>query len=374
MVTIQDAVENRFISSLVGRVRNSRFLCYWLGGLQVAQTMKNFAWIDGKSVNFTNFGAHDPNNYDDDEDCVMLSMRANGLGEWWDEHCSVLNRQLCQKYSDSNDEEINFSDQFSIHFVDTLARNEIKVQSALKEVRKTIAKMDRNLPYDIDTISLSITYGLSEKAKLLKDSIRKNWVKVNLTTTKINSTISIFAAKLEKKMIHHKDWVYSLNKTFDEINFDVIELTSDIETIQYLFDIDQRHVEKMTNNTLRKVSVLNIEQKYLMKIFNDKLLMRKSLFEIFKKRLTNVTKNEDNFFGSNKLQINQTEQITYEAFEEIEAELNKVETKATIIVAVAYLFTVFALFVSIDFTQLFCRKQKVIQSSSSFVNEGFSEY
>jgi hypothetical protein len=64
----------------------------WWIGLNDRAAEDTFVWTDGSPVDFTQWGAGEPNN-SGDEDCVHLS---SGSGDWNDLFCGQQNPYICR--------------------------------------------------------------------------------------------------------------------------------------------------------------------------------------------------------------------------------------------------------------------------------------
>ncbi len=64
----------------------------WMGMSDYASE-GDWTWVDGASVNFTNWGSGEPNNFGNDEDCMEVGYYANG--KWNDNSCSEQHPFMC---------------------------------------------------------------------------------------------------------------------------------------------------------------------------------------------------------------------------------------------------------------------------------------
>ncbi|XP_077993991.1 macrophage mannose receptor 1-like [Glandiceps talaboti] len=92
LVSILDADEQSFIS---GRLR------YYDGdlwiGLHDVSNEGNFEWLDGSTLEFTNWAVDEPNNYGEGEDCVEIYRGEDKYGEWNDQDCFLIREYVCKK-------------------------------------------------------------------------------------------------------------------------------------------------------------------------------------------------------------------------------------------------------------------------------------
>jgi hypothetical protein len=88
LVTINDAAENQWVFNMWG----DHFL--WIG-LNDAQNEGTFAWVSGEIVGYTNWAPGEPNNFNGDEDYVIMYPNSFSTGQWNDcdngVRCSGIN-------------------------------------------------------------------------------------------------------------------------------------------------------------------------------------------------------------------------------------------------------------------------------------------
>ncbi|XP_072020262.1 macrophage mannose receptor 1-like [Amphiura filiformis] len=80
---------------------NMKDLTYsmWIG-LSDRTFNHQFVWADGTVVDFTNWNNGEPNDADEDEDCVEMIYREDDVGEWNDLACATINGFVCQRNPD----------------------------------------------------------------------------------------------------------------------------------------------------------------------------------------------------------------------------------------------------------------------------------
>ncbi|XP_038076947.1 macrophage mannose receptor 1-like [Patiria miniata] len=71
----------------------------WIG-LSDITTNRQFKWIDGTTLDYTNWNSGEPNEYGGQEDCVEMYDHWNDAGEWNDQNCDTKNGYVCQSKPD----------------------------------------------------------------------------------------------------------------------------------------------------------------------------------------------------------------------------------------------------------------------------------
>ena len=86
-------IKNSYENEIVRRIADQAFgggIIIWIG-LNDINNEGIFKWADSSNItNYTNWNSGEPNNYNDNEDCVEM----NGYGYWNDYPCSSLGRQF----------------------------------------------------------------------------------------------------------------------------------------------------------------------------------------------------------------------------------------------------------------------------------------
>uniref|UniRef100_A0A2C9KE90 Macrophage mannose receptor 1-like n=1 Tax=Biomphalaria glabrata TaxID=6526 RepID=A0A2C9KE90_BIOGL len=90
LTSIHNSATQQFVIS--STVLQWRSLPAWIG-LSDAVSESNFQWIDGSSLNFSNWKYGEPNNSTVFEDCVELVQYSGG--QWNDNHCYVVQPFFC---------------------------------------------------------------------------------------------------------------------------------------------------------------------------------------------------------------------------------------------------------------------------------------
>ena len=90
LVTIDDMAENTWLDSRVDAYSTLR---WWIGYNDL--TVEGYWDWDGPYSNFTNWGANEPNDANNNEDCAALNQFGNG-GEWNDLFCNTSIYFVCE--------------------------------------------------------------------------------------------------------------------------------------------------------------------------------------------------------------------------------------------------------------------------------------
>ncbi|XP_060593245.1 perlucin-like protein [Ruditapes philippinarum] len=100
LVEIEDAAEDNFIISEARRRQNS----YWIG-LSDIQEEGTWVWMNSKIPlvpgDYTNWESGQPDNDDDDENCVNLEENFNML--WNDLACHTVQNYICERLAQNLD-------------------------------------------------------------------------------------------------------------------------------------------------------------------------------------------------------------------------------------------------------------------------------
>eukprot|EP00092_Neocalanus_flemingeri_P051027 GFUD01059185.1.p1 GENE.GFUD01059185.1~~GFUD01059185.1.p1 ORF type:complete len:185 (-),score=27.51 GFUD01059185.1:286-840(-) len=87
LTSVHSAAENTFVANLQG---NSA----WIGGFRKPNDLTPFwAWIDGSSLDYTNWNVGEPNDGYGAEDCVEIK----DTGKWNDIRCTNIKPYVCEK-------------------------------------------------------------------------------------------------------------------------------------------------------------------------------------------------------------------------------------------------------------------------------------
>ncbi|RWS09041.1 galactose-specific lectin nattectin-like protein [Dinothrombium tinctorium] len=121
MVSIHSQTENDYVKSIINT--NGE---YWLGGMQVANRLKSFTWIDGTPFDFNKWGSNQPN---DEEIFACLAIVTQSKGFWGDRSCGNRYGQLCQISASS---ENALFDAYPNHFINGLTKNHFKLLKLIK--------------------------------------------------------------------------------------------------------------------------------------------------------------------------------------------------------------------------------------------------
>ena len=93
LVTITSLGEQDFVADLIAEDGNKN--CYWLGGHKSSKGI--WRWVTNEPTPYANWAKGQPDNYTDEEDCVMMYRRKNpasssSIGQWndicWDGNCN----------------------------------------------------------------------------------------------------------------------------------------------------------------------------------------------------------------------------------------------------------------------------------------------
>ncbi|RWS01716.1 lung surfactant protein A-like protein [Dinothrombium tinctorium] len=127
MVAIHSQEEYNFVRSIMDSSYG-----YWLGGIQVANKIKSFTWLDGSAFNFSRWYNGRPGN-ENSYNCLAVMMNRNG---WFDQPCQSTYRQICEKVD--NDYHSLVLDKFPEHYINGLTRNQVKLSQSLEEIKVEI--------------------------------------------------------------------------------------------------------------------------------------------------------------------------------------------------------------------------------------------
>jgi len=77
----------------------------WIGGVRLSLSNKdtNFYWINGNKFNYTFWMPGEPDNQDNEENCVGIGPGGGGLARWYDYRCDETIGVLCQRNLNSSD-------------------------------------------------------------------------------------------------------------------------------------------------------------------------------------------------------------------------------------------------------------------------------
>lgn len=100
LVTINNAAENSFIDALTGDGAKGS---YWIGYNDVAAE-GNFVWASGETPGYTDFCPGEPNNFNNNQDCVRTNWLCfGGAYRWDDAECAATIPYVCEVVcNDSN--------------------------------------------------------------------------------------------------------------------------------------------------------------------------------------------------------------------------------------------------------------------------------
>ncbi|RWS22811.1 C-type lectin domain family 4 member G-like protein [Leptotrombidium deliense] len=103
-LSIDSQSENDFI------VKHFTRTTFYLGGQRVKGTDK-WKWSDGRDVTFTKWSEGEPNNANNNENCIQFysNFRDKFLGKWNDYSCSVREGGVCEIFLD--EEKLNDVDK-----------------------------------------------------------------------------------------------------------------------------------------------------------------------------------------------------------------------------------------------------------------------
>ncbi|RWS19223.1 low affinity immunoglobulin epsilon Fc receptor-like protein, partial [Leptotrombidium deliense] len=88
LLSIQSAEENEFVKKFINLTTTNY---YWLSAKKVATMSKEFYWIDGSSLNYSNWNKGEPNSLDQlNEICIDIDR----YGTWNDYACSYTRMQF----------------------------------------------------------------------------------------------------------------------------------------------------------------------------------------------------------------------------------------------------------------------------------------
>ena len=95
LASIGSAAENAFLNGWPAQIGlfNADGQGIWVGGTD-AQQDGTFRWIDGTSFSFTGWGPAQP---DDGAGTDCIEKRNDGVGQWYDRHCTDSLRYMCER-------------------------------------------------------------------------------------------------------------------------------------------------------------------------------------------------------------------------------------------------------------------------------------
>lgn len=95
LVTIHSQQEFDFISDLIFDRLHAKY-SVWIGLIRVSN--ESFIWFDRSSLDYTNWGPNEPNNWHSKNYCAVMSSASSARGKWFDVGCTTTYLVMCQKY------------------------------------------------------------------------------------------------------------------------------------------------------------------------------------------------------------------------------------------------------------------------------------
>ncbi|XP_038109602.1 lectin subunit alpha [Culex quinquefasciatus] len=98
LVTIESKAKNDEVATFINTTESYNKYNYWIGGSDLAQKF-SFKWLaTGKPFEYTNWSANEPNNANNNEDCVHIVHQPQLRQFWtWNDHrCSKELDFLCE--------------------------------------------------------------------------------------------------------------------------------------------------------------------------------------------------------------------------------------------------------------------------------------
>ncbi|RWS21159.1 low affinity immunoglobulin epsilon Fc receptor-like protein, partial [Leptotrombidium deliense] len=340
MVSIHSMAENNFLSTLLlsklsnrgSRMRKGSS-SFWLGGLQVSQTMNAFAWIDSSDFNFTNYGRNDPNNFDDEEDCVMLVLRMRG--KWWDEHCSARSRQLCQ----IKENNVSIPEHFSIHFSDVIVDNQIKARKSIITINEKINAARETSSKVMDTIRSTVKESVTNKLRKCEEASRRLTVAENSTNIQINET---FVNSVQKIKANDEKF-NKLKEAFEILMWPtkqkMMKFSSAVDIKQVTIKMQARKISKSERDFDFSTKRMKNEVATQIMLFQDTIASVKETLNLCKRRIIDVTSFSDDNFLMHDMNVTEIRVNSEDSLSSIENELNDVDNQV-IILTVFFALTV----------------------------------
>uniref|UniRef100_A0A8D8MQH1 C-type lectin n=1 Tax=Culex pipiens TaxID=7175 RepID=A0A8D8MQH1_CULPI len=96
LVTIESKAKNDDVANFLKTQRN--LYNYWIGGYDLAKKF-SFTWIEpGSPFEYTNWSANEPNNANNNEDCVHIVHQPHlqQFFTWNDHRCAELFDFICE--------------------------------------------------------------------------------------------------------------------------------------------------------------------------------------------------------------------------------------------------------------------------------------
>ena len=87
---IHSTEENTFLTNITNGKRA------WLGGHRTGTGDKNWSWIDGRSLLFTNWANNQPDNYHNETE-YCLHINFDPIGTWNDINCDQIDTNIVSK-------------------------------------------------------------------------------------------------------------------------------------------------------------------------------------------------------------------------------------------------------------------------------------
>ncbi|RWS05931.1 papilin-like protein [Dinothrombium tinctorium] len=141
MLSIHSEEELDYVETLLDSSQT-----YWLGAIQLANSLPSFIWLDGSAFDFAKWKLGFPKT-EKGRRCVAIAMDING---WWEENCESNFRQICQKTNDSLD--LFFDKKFSNHFISALAKNQLLLRDKMTAIENEHENMRENIIEDLKSL------------------------------------------------------------------------------------------------------------------------------------------------------------------------------------------------------------------------------
>ncbi|RWS18360.1 hypothetical protein B4U80_12515, partial [Leptotrombidium deliense] len=97
LVSIHSKTENDFVQSMLGRVDLQEHYRYWLGAERVGNDQFQFQWSDGSTFKYSHWHRNDPNNVNNEENCVSMVRGIGREAVWIDDNCNKSGYAICQR-------------------------------------------------------------------------------------------------------------------------------------------------------------------------------------------------------------------------------------------------------------------------------------
>ena len=101
LITITSEEEQRLLQNYIEETSLKKHMTsrIWMGGIRasLANHDASFYWIGGQKFTYTNWKKGEPNNYNDEENCVAFEFHPKKSVSWFDHRCDDHLGIMCQK-------------------------------------------------------------------------------------------------------------------------------------------------------------------------------------------------------------------------------------------------------------------------------------